>query len=70
MTERNFGGTTVSEELKNGDTGRAQKVTVVTWQRNKNWGIVAKKQHLAGLLFQEKWLSLKQKSPQHNSTES
>lgn len=49
------------------DTGGAQKVRVVTWQRNKNGGIVAKRQLLAGLLFPEKWLNLKQKSPQHNS---
>lgn len=51
LTERNFEGTTVSEELRNGDTGGAQKVRVATWQRNKNQGIVAKRQHLADLLF-------------------
>lgn len=70
LTERNVEGTTISEELKNGDTGGAQKVRVVTWQRNKIWATVAKGQHLAGLLFQDKCLNLKQKSPQHNSLES
>jgi len=69
LTERNFKGTIVSEELENDGTG-AQKVRVVTWQRNKNRGKVAKRPHVAGSLFQEKWLNLKLKSPQHNTTES
>lgn len=53
VTERNFGGTTVSEELKNGDTGRAQNVSGYLAKEQKS-GYSGKETTFSGFVVSRK----------------